>query len=37
MAEKIKELIKIIDQLEELTIKMISLIGWIIILIHILT
>ena len=30
---KIKELIKLVGQLEELTIRIISLVGWILILI----
>ncbi|KXA13717.1 hypothetical protein [Clostridium perfringens] len=33
MKDKIKELIKIIDLLEKLSIKLISLVGWIAILI----
>jgi len=36
MEDKIKELIKIVELLEKLTIKLISLIGWILILIAIL-
>lgn len=32
MDEKIKELIKIVVLLEKLTIKLISLVGWILIL-----
>lgn len=35
MEEKIKELIKLVAQLEKLTIKIISLVGWILILIKI--
>ncbi|GAB6170099.1 hypothetical protein JCM1393_25590 [Clostridium carnis] len=33
--DKIKELIKVIELLEKLTIKLISLIGWILILVAI--
>lgn len=33
MESKIKELIKLVTQLEELTIRIISLAGWILILI----
>ena len=33
MEDKIKELLKVIDLLEQLTIKLISLAGWIAILI----
>ncbi len=33
MESKIKELIKLVGQLEELTIRIISLVGWILILI----
>lgn len=33
MKDKIKELIEVVGQLEELTIKLISLAGWIAILI----
>ncbi len=33
MESKIKELIKLVAQLEELTIRIISLVGWILILI----
>ncbi|MGU8433799.1 hypothetical protein ACV3RS_07995 [Clostridium perfringens] len=33
MKDKIKELIKILDLLEKLSIKLISLVGWIAILI----
>ena len=35
MSDKIKELIKLIGQLEKLLIKLISLVGWILILIEI--
>lgn len=35
MSDKIKELIKLVGQLEKLVIKLISLVGWIIILIEI--
>lgn len=34
MDEKIKELIKIVEQLEKLLVRIISLIGWIIILLN---
>lgn len=34
---KIKELIKVVEVLEELLIRIISLVGWVIILIKILT
>lgn len=33
MGDKIKELIKIVELLEKLTVKLISLVGWIAILI----
>lgn len=36
MEGKIKELIKLVTQLEKLTIRIISLIGWILILIELL-
>lgn len=36
MKDKIKELIEVVGQLEKLTIKLISLVGWIAILIYIL-
>ncbi len=35
MSDKIKELIKLIKQLEKLLIKLISLVGWLLILIEI--
>lgn len=34
---KIKELSKLVDQLEKLTVKIISWVGWILLLIKILT
>lgn len=34
MKDKIKELIEVVGQLEKLTIKLISLIGWIAILVY---
>lgn len=34
MEDKIKELIKLVEQLEKLLIRIISLIGWILILIE---
>lgn len=37
LADKIKELIKLVEQLEKLTVKIISLVGWILILIKILS
>lgn len=37
LEEKIKELIKVVEVLEELLIRIISLVGWVIILIKILT
>lgn len=37
MEDKIKELIKLVEQLEKLMIRKISLVGWILILIKILT
>ncbi len=36
MEGKIKELIKLVTQLEKLSIRLISLIGWILILIRLL-
>nr|DAU25766.1 MAG TPA: hypothetical protein [Caudoviricetes sp.] len=36
MEGKIKELIKLIEQLEKLMIRIISLVGWILILIELL-
>ncbi len=37
MEDKIKELIKLVEQLEKLMIRIISLVGWILILIKIIT
>lgn len=37
MESKIKELIKLIEQLEKLLIRIISLVGWILILIKLIT
>lgn len=37
LEDKIKELIKVVEVLEELLIRIISLVGWVIILIKILT
>ena len=37
LEEKIKALIKVVEVLEELLIRIISLVGWVIILIKILT
>lgn len=37
MEGKIKELIKLVEQLEKLTIRIISLLGWLIILINFFT
>lgn len=37
LEDKIKELIKVVENLEELLIRIISLVGWVIILIKILT
>lgn len=34
MEDKIKELIKLVEQLEKLLIRIISLLGWILILIE---
>ena len=36
LEDKIKELIKVVENLEELMIRIISLVGWVIILIKIL-
>lgn len=36
LEDKIKELIKVVENLEELLIRIISLVGWVIILIKIL-
>lgn len=36
LEDKIKELIKVVENLEELVIRIISLVGWVIILIKIL-
>ena len=37
LTEKVKELNELVEQLEKLTIKIISLVGWILILILILS
>lgn len=37
MEDKIKELIKLVEQLEKLVIRIISLVGWGLILIKIIT
>ena len=37
LEDKIKELSKLAEQLEKLAIRIISLVGWIIILIHVIT
>lgn len=37
MEDKIKELIKLVEQLEKLMIRIISLVGWVLILIKIIT
>lgn len=37
LEDKIKELSKLAEQLEKLTIRIISLVGWIFILIHLIT
>ena len=37
LEDKIKELFKLAEQLEKLTIRIISLVGWIFILIHLIT
>nr|DAF37863.1 MAG TPA: GCN4n coiled coil peptide [Caudoviricetes sp.]DAR16823.1 MAG TPA: GCN4n coiled coil peptide [Caudoviricetes sp.] len=37
MEDKIKELIKLVEQLEKLMIRIISLVGWALILIKIIT
>ncbi len=37
MEDKIKELIKLVEQLEKLMIRIISLTGWVLILIKIIT
>ena len=37
MESKIKELIKLTEQLEKLSIRIISLVGWILILIKLVT
>ena len=37
MEDKIKELIKLVEQLEKLMIRIISLVGWILILIKLIT
>lgn len=37
MENKIKELIKLVEQLEKLLIRIISLVGWILILIKLVT
>lgn len=37
LEDKIKELIKVVEVLEELLIRIISLVGWVIILIKIIT
>ena len=37
LERKIKELIKLVEQLEKLMIRIISLVGWVLILIKLLT
>nr|DAG28644.1 MAG TPA: GCN4n coiled coil peptide [Caudoviricetes sp.]DAU82898.1 MAG TPA: GCN4n coiled coil peptide [Caudoviricetes sp.]DAZ68848.1 MAG TPA: GCN4n coiled coil peptide [Caudoviricetes sp.] len=37
MEDKIKELIKLVEQLEKLMIRIISLVGWVLILIKLIT
>ena len=37
MEDKIKELIKLVEQLEKLMIRIISLVGWALILIKLIT
>lgn len=37
LEDKIKELIKLVEQLEKLMIRIISLVGWVLILIKIIT
>ncbi len=37
MEGKIKELIKLVEQLEKLMIRIISLVGWVLILIKLIT
>ena len=37
LEDKIKELIKLVEQLEKLMIRIISLVGWVLILIKLIT
>ena len=37
MEDKIKELLKLVEQLEKLMIRIISLVGWVLILIKLIT